>query len=155
MSGFGLAIEVQILAHPRIGIRDRSRPLATIEIHKRREKPFIADLLQPCLELIRPAASLETFTSVKSNSIAVADNNWTGANRQRYANPAVDSLIDRYLTTIPPGPRLEVLKEAVHFITDQLVFMGLIFDPPVLLIAKNLKNVPPANLWNAHEWDLV
>ncbi|HEY3118255.1 MAG TPA: ABC transporter substrate-binding protein [Chloroflexota bacterium] len=109
----------------------------------------------PGLELIRPAASLEAFTSVKSNNIALPENNWAGTNRQRYASPVLDTLIDRYLATIPPGPRLEGLKEVVHLTTDQLVFMSLIFDPPVLLISQNLRNVPPANLWNAHEWDVV
>jgi hypothetical protein len=42
----------------------------------------------------------------------------------------------------------------VRHVSDQQVFMGVIFDPPVMPISSRLKNVPPASLWNAHEWVL-
>ncbi|HZT07923.1 MAG TPA: ABC transporter substrate-binding protein [Chloroflexota bacterium] len=106
----------------------------------------------PGVELIRPGAAVDTFVNVKSTEIPLAERNWAGTNRQRYASPALDTIIERYLTTIPPSARLDVLRDAVHFVGENLVYMGLIFDPPVLLISNRLKNVPPASLWNGHEW---
>lgn len=108
----------------------------------------------PGVELIRPQANVETFVGVKSNQIPVPENNWAGTNRQRYRSAELDTIIDRYLTAILPPPRMEALRDAVRLVSDQLVFMGLIFDPPVMLISHRLKNVPPAILWNAHEWTL-
>jgi peptide/nickel transport system substrate-binding protein len=108
----------------------------------------------PGVELIRPAANLETFVGVRSDQVPVPENNWAGTNRQRYRSPELDTIIDQYNVAIPTAERTEKLKNAVHFVSDQFVFMGLIFDPPVLLIANRLKNVPPANLWNGHEWEL-
>jgi peptide/nickel transport system substrate-binding protein len=109
----------------------------------------------PGVELIRPTADLDTFTSVRSSDAPLPETNWAGNNRQRYRSAELDSIIDRYLTTIPPAPRTEALKQAVRYISDQLVYMGLIFDPPVLLVANRVQNVPPAGLWNGHQWTIT
>jgi hypothetical protein len=47
---------------------------------------------------------------------------------------------------------MDALRDAVRFVGENLVYMGVIFDAPVLLINNKLKNVPPASLWNGHEW---
>ncbi|MEA2641799.1 MAG: hypothetical protein QOF51_3193 [Chloroflexota bacterium] len=109
----------------------------------------------PGVELIRPSASVDTFTSVKRDNIPTAATNWAGGNRQRYASAELDGLIDRYLTTIPPGPRMDVVRQVVNFTSDQLIWMGVIFDAPVRLTANRLKDVPAGIGWQPQEWDLA
>jgi len=109
----------------------------------------------PGVELIRPNAAVDGFTSIKSDNIPTPASNWAGGNRQRYADPQLDAIIDRYLTTIPQGPRMEALKDAVRLTSDQLIYMGVIFDAPTRLIANRVKNVPAGIGWQSHEWDVV
>jgi len=107
------------------------------------------------VELIRPNAAVDTFTSIKSDNIPTAASNWAGGNRQRYADPQLDAIIDRYLTAIPQTQRTEALKDAVRLTSDQLIYMGGIFDAPIRLIAHRVKNVPAGIGWQSHEWDVV
>jgi peptide/nickel transport system substrate-binding protein len=109
----------------------------------------------PGVELIRPSAQIDAFTSIKSDNIPTAGSNWAGGNRQRFGSPELDSIIDRYLTTIPDRQRTEALKDAVRFTSDQLLFMGVIFDAPVRFTSNRLKNVPAGIGWQAHEWEVV
>ena len=109
----------------------------------------------PGVELIRPGAQVDSFTSIRSNNIPTAASNWAGGNRQRFASPELDAIIERYLTTIPTTQRMEALKDAVRFTSDQLLWLGVIFDAPVRFTANRLKNVPAGVGWQSHEWEVV
>jgi len=105
-------------------------------------------------ELIRPTSTLTSFESLRSSEVALPETNWAGANRARYRNPEMDALIDRYFLTIPTSERTQILAQIVHHMTDQLVLMGIVYDPPLRLISNRVYNVPAGVPWNAHEWDV-
>lgn len=78
-----------------------------------------------------------------------------GRNISRYQSPELDGLIERYLATIPPAQRVEVMGQIVHHISDQLNAMGLFYDVRTMLVRNGLVNIPAQNsTWNVHEWDL-
>jgi hypothetical protein len=87
--------------------------------------------------------------------VPTAENNYRGVNRSRYRNADLDSLIDRYSQTIPERERNEVLAQAIHHMTQNIVVIGVyaIVDPTML--SNRLVGVDLGNpTWNAHEWDV-
>jgi peptide/nickel transport system substrate-binding protein len=95
-----------------------------------------------------------------SRDAPTPENRFVGSNRPRYTNPALDTLIERYFSTIPFRERAGVLGQIVRHTTEQLPGMYMYFDPVPVLIGNRMKNVIPANgagsdTFNAQEWDLT
>jgi ABC-type transport system substrate-binding protein len=87
---------------------------------------------------------------------ALPANSYRGANRTRYASPELDGLIDRYLVTIPRADRMEVLRQIVRHISDQLPVMGIAYVVEGWLFTSRLQNFSaPVSTRNAHQWDLT
>ncbi len=95
-----------------------------------------------------------------SSQTPLPENAYRGNNRTRYRSPELDSLIDRYLATIPRQERLRFLGDALHHLTDNLVVMGIFYIVEPTLITDRLLNVherrseEATHTWNAHEWEL-
>src|SRR4029453_8480681 len=68
-----------------------------------------------------------------SAQIALPENRFTGTNRARYRNPQVDTIIERYVVTIPKAERLALLGDLLHHQTDQLSVMPLFYQAPVAI----------------------
>lgn len=117
------------------------------------ERPYRATF--PAFELIRPSGAVTAFDSWHSSSIPTAATNWVGANRSRYTNPDLDALIDQYFITIPLEERNRILARVVHLFSDLELWMGLFYDPAVVLVGNRLRNVVPGSLWNVNEWELA
>jgi peptide/nickel transport system substrate-binding protein len=84
---------------------------------------------------------------------------FNGRNYTRYSNPEVDTLVDRYFTTISFRDRVQVLAQLVHQTTDNLVWMPLYWRVLPTLVDSRISDVSPLNeatdqWWNAHLWDL-
>ncbi len=109
----------------------------------------------PGFELIRPNSTITSFESLRGSEAPLPETNWAGSNRSRYRNADLDGLIERYFVTIPTQERTQALKEIVHHMTDQLVVMGIVYDPPLRLVANRTRNIPAGVPWNAHEWDVA
>jgi ABC-type transport system substrate-binding protein len=81
-------------------------------------------------------------------------------NRVRYSNPDFDALLDRYFTTIPRQERTQVLGQIVHFMTEQLLTLGIFYTAEASLVDNRLQNVSMRKTeegrvpWNAHEWSV-
>jgi len=79
-----------------------------------------------------------------------------GANRARYASPELDGLIDRFLITIPRAERIDVLRQMIGHISDQLPLMGIAYVVEAWLFSSRLRNYSaPLNTRNGHLWDLI
>ncbi|MBM2813102.1 MAG: hypothetical protein HW416_3861, partial [Chloroflexi bacterium] len=94
-----------------------------------------------------------------SSQTPLVENRFSGTWRPGYKHPEMDGLIERFVTTIPLQERMDVLRQLVAHMTDQVVMMGLFYDVTPTMIANRLKNVSPARggasqSWNAHEWEL-
>jgi peptide/nickel transport system substrate-binding protein len=99
------------------------------------------------------------ITNWRSNASPLPENNFVGNNTMRYQNAEYDSLVDRYLNTIPHAERMGLLGQMVAHTTDQVVPLPLYHEPEPVFINNRVVNViggRGVNIqgWNAHEWDL-
>jgi peptide/nickel transport system substrate-binding protein len=113
----------------------------------------------PALELVGNPNNLNSLLRLRSSQVPLPDNNFTGVNRARYANPEFDGLLDRYFRTIPMEDRMEALGRIVQHMTDQVVWMGLFDRLDPAMIGNRVRGVYPRTQdatqgWNVHEWQL-
>jgi hypothetical protein len=90
-----------------------------------------------------------------SGEAPMPHNRVQGSAHSRYANPEFDALIEQYLSTMPWEPRMQILGQIVHHISDQLNAMGLFYDLRTTLISNQLEkvNAPLYPTWNIDVWD--
>lgn len=113
----------------------------------------------PAFALQRQTGSHRFLPNLRSTQARLPENGFNGLNVARYMDPAMDALIDRYVTTIPIPERTRVVAEIVGRITGEVIWLTLFFDTEPALIANRLVNVGPRgedsnHAWNAHEWDV-
>src|SRR5581483_8068577 len=70
-----------------------------------------------------------------------AETKFVGSNYARYVDPEFDSIINRFLTTIPRQERIQILRDAVRYISDNLNLMGLFYDAEISFFNNRLVNV--------------
>lgn len=114
---------------------------------------------RPGFEIVRQGASPQNFNSFHGSQTPLPENNLVGNNRSRYMNPQLDALIERHRLTIPMPERVNVTREIVHHMTEQLSNMGLFYDVEPMMVTNRLLNavVGPQQglaLQRVHEWDL-
>ena len=101
-------------------------------------------------------------TRLRSTNLPLAENQFAGANRGRYASPQMDAFLTRLLEAVGP-PALEAAEsEIAKKASEDLPIIGLYFYPTMAVVRSNVRNVrppegtPPVGRpmfgWNAHEW---
>jgi peptide/nickel transport system substrate-binding protein len=175
-SGNPLSVEIQTIALPDIN----QRTLLTVADSWQRVGVAVEPNVVPAQRVSDPAyrASFPGFqllrypSDVFSNgaggfhSLAarLPENNFIargpggGINWSRYANPDLDSLVDRFFATVPRSERLQIAGQILHHATDQVVVMPLFWDPSLNLVGSRVQGVPPigdAVPWNAEEWQVT
>jgi peptide/nickel transport system substrate-binding protein len=111
----------------------------------------------PGFDLVRQPFDPLRFSS---KEVPLPDNKWKGKNRTRYVNPTLNALIDGYYATIPLFDRVQILRQMVHLLSDQVVALGVFYAPEPMLISDRLVNVASGKAaevdetWNVQEWDL-
>jgi peptide/nickel transport system substrate-binding protein len=113
----------------------------------------------PGFAVQRQGGELTFLENFHSSQARTRENRFAGNNNTRYVNPEMDSIIDRYLRTIPESERHAIAREGVRHITENVVEFPLYYDTQPALIANKLVGVYPAHgntqtAWNAHEWDV-
>ncbi len=114
---------------------------------------------RPAFEILGFGLPPETFADYHSKQIPSAGTGWFGQNRTRYSNPEYDALVDTYFVTIPRPARMEVLRNAIHHYTDQLVLLPLAYTTNHMAVGNRFKNIvgrgpSSSDAWNAEQWDL-
>ena len=96
-----------------------------------------------------------------SSLIALPENRFqvTG-NNPRYRSADLDSLIDRYVVTIPHGERMAALGQIVHHLSDQIPSLGLFYVVDSTIYSRKITGMTrrtqeSTQAWNAEEWDVV
>ncbi len=111
----------------------------------------------PGFEIVRQGDGKGMLINMHSARARVPANGFRGSgggtNYPRYANPQLDSLIDRYVTTIPWQERMALARQIIQLETDQVVAAGLIYSSDANMVANRLENVS-RTLWNAHRWSI-
>ena len=95
----------------------------------------------------------------RSREAPVAENNYVGRNTMRYRSSEFDTLVERYVSTIPRAERLAALGAIVQHTTDQLIPLPLYHEPEPVLISNHMVNAGGRHgtgiqTWNAQDWDL-
>jgi peptide/nickel transport system substrate-binding protein len=139
----------------RLGV---SVETTVIPPQRARDGEYVAGF--PAFRTISQGRVLERLRLRHSSATPLPSNNYVGQNYSRYMNPEFDAMIDRYYTTIPPQERLEVVRQILFHVSDQLPLMGLLYDADQLFVNHRLQNVTHTRLlgntqtWNAHQWEL-
>jgi peptide/nickel transport system substrate-binding protein len=122
------------------------------------DREYIATF--PAFLYYRQRNGLDTLALRHSSQTPTAATRWVGQNYSGYKNPEFDALVDRYFATVPKSERLEIARQAVRHISEQLPMLGLHYDADALLVSDRIMNlgngIAPASTpaWNAHLWDV-
>lgn len=114
----------------------------------------------PGFDLKRQGATMSAITSVHSRGIALPENNYlVSGNNSRYTRSDMDAAIDRYFTTVPWEQRMDVARQIVHKLSDEVAWIGLYHLVAPSLIPNRVPNMPATDkeasmLDFIHDWDL-
>lgn len=107
----------------------------------------------PAFEIVRYPTSADRLSELYSSQARTSENHYIGSNYPNYVDPAFDAMLDRYFLTIPQEARYQALGEIIHFVSDQLIVMGVFYQGPGSVVSNRLEGVTPqSRAWNAHEW---
>jgi ABC-type transport system substrate-binding protein len=111
----------------------------------------------PGFRMMRQPNDATAVTRHHSSQLPVPESRYVGRNYARYVNAEFDDLIDRFVATVPWQERMQVLRQVVHHMTENLTHMGLFYDMEFLFMKKQLQNVGAMDteLWDVHKWDLA
>lgn len=114
--------------------------------------------------LTRNPTDARSLGGYLSTNAQLPDNDYrsgsAGVNRARYMNPQFDALIERSLTTVDQGARLDLLREVVHHMTEQVIALGLFYDNEPTMIANRVQNATArfrysTQAWNVQDWTVA
>jgi ABC-type transport system substrate-binding protein len=111
----------------------------------------------PSFYLNRMPSDLSGLKRMHRNQTPLPENGFRGGNYSRYQGTDLSDLVDRIYVTIPKGQRLDLERQSVRLVTDQLIRMGIFYDVQATLIANRLHGVIAGNstggsVANAHQW---
>lgn len=124
----------------------------SIPIQRQRDREYRATF--PGFTLQGGSSGVAAIKNSHGSQSRLPENNYTGSNYSRYANPEFDAMIDRFLTTIPHAERMNALRQVVRHMTDTLNMMNLYYAMSSTMVRNNMVNVPVRVQWNAQEWDV-
>ncbi|MBM2812325.1 MAG: hypothetical protein HW416_3084 [Chloroflexi bacterium] len=114
----------------------------------------------PAFEMVGRSINLTDLSRVlHSTEAPLLENRYRGGNRGRYVNADLDVMLDRYALTIAAQDRLQLLQQVVRHMTENVVFMGVIWDIDATFSTSRLSNITgkyerSIQTWNVHEWDV-
>jgi peptide/nickel transport system substrate-binding protein len=115
---------------------------------------------RPGFEVQKQVAGSVALVRYTSGETPLAENGFTGNNRARYMNPAFDTMLASYFSTVTRDERDRILGDIVNHMTDQLTAMGVIWDADPTLRSAQLEGVGamtmpgPVVSWNAYQWSV-
>ena len=128
----------------------------TVIIPRQRAEDREYRATRPGFELTRQPNDLSegALRRFMSREAALPENDYRAQNRTRYMSAELDALIDSYLTTIPRAQRLDITRQMVRHVSENLPVMGITYNVEGTLISNRLTNVNAAvSTRNGHEWD--
>lgn len=123
---------------------------------RRRDREYVQTF--PSFLLYRQGSGLDFLKRLRISETPLPENDYVGNNNSRYLNQEFDAVLDRVFITIPMQQRMNVVRQAVQHLTDQVLLLELFYDTQPVVIGSRLVNVrKPGSasiLWDVHEWDV-
>jgi peptide/nickel transport system substrate-binding protein len=126
--------------------------------HLRDDREFYATY--PAFDTTRSNNGMDDVLGFHSSQVKTPATQYAGSNRSGYANPELDSLIDRVFVTIDGQERTKLGQQVIRHLTDQVVTLPLFYDVESTAVGNRLAHVSlrvarsSAVTWNAHEWSV-
>ncbi len=108
---------------------------------------------RPALEVTRQPQGWRELRRFYGPNTPLSANSYTGINRTRHQDPEFDAMIDRFFTTVPHAPRMDLLRQIVHYMTDQVIILGMFYDVGPTMVSNRLDNTD-GDVYNVYEWDV-
>ena len=110
----------------------------------------------PGLQLLRGTAGTNGMAAALSSKAGLPENNFRASgNYSRLMDPQYDALYDRYTQTIPLDERKQVVEQAMRFLAEEQIKMGVFYDVAVTMIGNRLHNVLAKRVaWASQTWEL-
>jgi peptide/nickel transport system substrate-binding protein len=114
---------------------------------------------RPGFEVLGLSNDPDNFQIFTSARTPLPSNAFSGLNRSRYQSPEYDALVDQYFVTVARPERMQVLRDIVHHLSENVVFIGLFYTTTHSLIGDRVKNVNSrgpnsTEAWNSEQWEL-
>jgi len=130
-----------------------------IPVQRMSDRQYVSEF--PAFQMIeRPNMLLvREIYRLHGSQVQLAENRWTSPGTSRYQNPEFDSLLDRFITTIPMAERMEALGAMVHHQTENMTHLPLFYGTDPTMISNRLLNVTArgqdyTQAWNIQDWDI-
>jgi peptide/nickel transport system substrate-binding protein len=123
-----------------------------VPTQRAQDRPYMAAF--PGFLLYNQPADVNFLKRIHGSQTPLPENSFVGQNNSRYVNAEFDALIDRHFVTILRHERVQVLGQIVYQLTDQVLLLGLFYNPEAAMIGNRLQNAAAGPPWNAHEWDV-
>ena len=109
----------------------------------------------PGFRMMRQPNDASMVSRLRSDLTPLPENRFVGSNYSRYVSSELDGLIDRYLSTVPYGERLDVLRQIMRHMSENLNQMGLFHDAEFVFLSDRLRNVGvlQTQVWDVQKWD--
>jgi peptide/nickel transport system substrate-binding protein len=109
----------------------------------------------PGFRMMRQPNDANMVSRLRSDLTPLPENRFVGSNYSRYTSPELDGLIDRYLSTVPYGERMDVLRQIMRHMSENLNQMGLFHDAEFVFLSNRLQNVGvlQTQIWDVQKWE--
>ncbi len=129
-----------------------------IPTQRERDREFRATF--PAFDVRQSPNETGRLLRFHSSRVALPENRFVGENNPRYMSADLDSLIDRYFTTVPIRARNEALGQILRHLSENVVQIGIFYNMEPTLVSNRIKNLKgrsqaSTQAWNAHEWDVT
>ncbi len=110
----------------------------------------------PGFETRRGTSGTSDFKYLRSSEARIRERGFIGQNVSNYMNSDFDALIDRFFVTIARPERMEVGRQIVHHLTDQVIPLLTYYDVGTRIVGGRLQNVAMKGnaVWGAQTWDV-
>lgn len=105
--------------------------------------------------------SLTAPQFLTTSQIASESTRWKGNNYAGYSSSAYDELYDRYVTTLDPTQRQQVLAQVARFQAEQVPIIPIYYNIQAVTARKGVSGpgkaspLQAASAWNIHTWEIT
>jgi peptide/nickel transport system substrate-binding protein len=103
-----------------------------------------------------PGPYMKNWTCDNNTNISQKENNWTGANIERWCSAEYDALYEQSTKELDPEKRRQLFIQMNDMLVEDVVVIPLVHRADVYGVSQTIENVEltpwDAALWNIKDW---